>query len=156
MGGDDTVRVFISYAHDDAEHEDRVRRFWLFLRANGIDAVLDKPAAERRQDWSQWMLDQVHQARFVLVVASPAYREHAEGQAPPDEGRGERWEAALIRQEVYADREAALERFLPVVLPGSASADIPIWLDRDALRGARLHGGGRASGAGRWWRRSGC
>ncbi|MGH3907592.1 MAG: SEFIR domain-containing protein [Pseudonocardiaceae bacterium] len=131
MAGDDTVRVFISYAHDDAEHEDRVRQFWLFLRANGIDAVLDKPAAERRQDWSQWMLDQIRQARFVLVVASPAYRERAEGEAAPDEGRGVRWEAALIRQEVYADREAALQRFLPVVLPGCSPADIPVWLDRE-------------------------
>jgi len=32
----DPVRVFVSYAHDDAEHEDRVRDFWLFLRAHGV------------------------------------------------------------------------------------------------------------------------
>jgi TIR domain-containing protein len=74
----DPVRVFISYAHDDAEHEDRVREFWTFLRAHGIDARLDKPAAERRQDWPLWMQREVREARFVLVVASPAYRERAE------------------------------------------------------------------------------
>ncbi len=53
------VRVFISYAHDDPAHDDRVRGFWLFLRANGVDARLDLPAAERRVDWAQWMTRQV-------------------------------------------------------------------------------------------------
>ncbi|MGH4013485.1 MAG: CHAT domain-containing protein, partial [Pseudonocardiaceae bacterium] len=130
--GVDPVRVFISYAHDDAEHEDRVREFWLFLREHGIDARLDKPAAERRQDWPLWMLRELRAARFVLVVASAAYRRRAEGGEPPDRGRGVRWEAALIRDEVYADREAALDRFLPVVLPGCSAADIPSWLGRNA------------------------
>lgn len=32
--------VFISYAHDDRAHEERVRDFWWFLRAQGIDARL--------------------------------------------------------------------------------------------------------------------
>ncbi|WP_093628588.1 SEFIR domain-containing protein [Streptomyces sp. 3213.3] len=51
-------RVFISYAHDDDEHVDQVREFWRFLRANGIDldAMLDLPAGEVRQDWSLWMM----------------------------------------------------------------------------------------------------
>ncbi|MGH4022226.1 MAG: SEFIR domain-containing protein, partial [Pseudonocardiaceae bacterium] len=129
--GVDPARVFISYAHDDAEQEDRVREFWLFLRAHGIDARLDKPAAERRQDWPLWMLDEVRRARFVLVIASPAYRRRAEGAAPPGEGLGVQWEAMLIRQEVYADPQAALNRFLPVVLPGCAASDIPVWLGRE-------------------------
>ncbi|MGH3778904.1 MAG: CHAT domain-containing protein, partial [Pseudonocardiaceae bacterium] len=129
-GGVGPVRVFISYAHDDAEHEDRVREFWTFLRVHGVDARLDKPAAERRQDWPLWMLRQVREARFVLVVASPAYRQRAEGDAPPSVGRGVQWEAALIREEVYADREAALDRFVPVVLSGCSPADIPVWLGR--------------------------
>ncbi len=124
----DPVRVFISYAHDDLAHEERVREFWTFLRAHGIDARLDKPAAQRRQDWPLWMLREVSEARFVLVVASPAYRERAEGVAPAGVGLGVQWEAALIREEVYADREAALNRFIPVVLPGCSQADIPVWL----------------------------
>ncbi|MGH3916897.1 MAG: SEFIR domain-containing protein, partial [Pseudonocardiaceae bacterium] len=126
--GVEPVRVFISYAHDDAEHEDRVREFWLFLRRNGIDARLDKPAAERRQDWPLWMGRELRRARFVLVVASPAYRQRAEGDAPRGEGRGVQWEARLIRDEVYADHEAALDRIVPVVLPGCVAADIPSWL----------------------------
>lgn len=44
---DGRVRVFISYAHDSAEHQDSVRDFWVFLRATGFDARLDLPAANR-------------------------------------------------------------------------------------------------------------
>jgi len=122
------VRVFISYAHDSAEHEDRVRDLSFFLRDNGIDARLDLPAAERRQDWPVWMGREVAAARYVLMVASPAYKRRAEGDAAAEEGRGVQWEAALLREEVYRDRAAALDRLVPVVLPGGSPNDLPDWL----------------------------
>src|SRR6478609_7519994 len=71
---------------------------------------------------------QVCDADFVLIIASPAYKRRAEGAAAPDEGRGVQWEAALIREEFYADRVAAMARFVPVVLPGQSSDGIPVWL----------------------------
>jgi len=74
------------------------------------------------------MFREVRAATFVLVIASPAYRQRAEGDAPKGEGLGVQWEAALIREEVYADPDAALKRFLPVVLPGRSARDIPGWL----------------------------
>jgi hypothetical protein len=122
------VRVFISYAHDDRPHEDRVRAFWLFLRAQGVDARLDLPAAEQRVDWAQWMTQQVRDADRVLVIASPQYRRRAEGDALAGEGRGVQWEARLIREVFYADQDAGLKRVLPVVLPGCMPDDIPLWL----------------------------
>lgn len=128
------VRVFLSYAHepdDDGVHERRVRDFWIFLRTQGLDARLDLPAADQPQDWSMWMLGEVKAADFVLVVASPAYRRRAEGEEPAGQGRGVRWEAALIREAVYADPEAARLRFLPVVLPGCSRDDIPVWMGRE-------------------------
>ena len=108
--------VFISYAHDDPAHEDRVRDFWLFLREQGIDARADLPAAERRQDWADWMTRQVRDADRVLVIASPEYRRRAEGDAEPGEGRGVQWEARLIRDRFYADQKAGLQLIVPVVL----------------------------------------
>jgi hypothetical protein len=52
MSGSDSghgrpVRVFISYAYGDREHEDQVRQLWVFLRACGVDARLDLAAAVR-------------------------------------------------------------------------------------------------------------
>jgi hypothetical protein len=123
-----SARVFISYAHDDPGHEERVRGFWWFLREQGIDARVDLPAAECRQDWAEWMTRQVHDAVHVLVIASPEYRRRAEGDAGPGEGRGVQWEARLIRDRFYADQKTGLQVVIPVVLPGCSADDIPLWM----------------------------
>jgi tetratricopeptide (TPR) repeat protein/transcriptional regulator with XRE-family HTH domain len=122
------VRVFISYAHDSAEHVTSVRDFWVFLRGQGVDARLDLSAAEQRQEWSAWMLEQVRDARFVLVVASPAYKRRSDGLAAADEGRGVQFEGRLIREFIYRDQAAGVERFLPVLLPGVTVECIPDFL----------------------------
>lgn len=122
------MRVFISYAHDDAAHEDLVRDFWWSLRAQGVDAHADVTAAEDRQDWAQWMIGQIRDADRILVVASPAYARRANGDAEPDEGRGVQWEAGLIRNLVYEDQTGGVRRVLPVVLPSCSPRDIPLWL----------------------------
>ena len=125
---DGPARVFISYAHDSDEHVAGVRDLWVFLRGQGIDARLDLPAAERRQDWPAWMLEQVRDARFVLVVASPAYKRRSEGGPAAGEGRGVQFEARLIREFFYRDQQAGIERFLPVLLPGVPAECIPDFL----------------------------
>lgn len=128
LGGRVPLRVFISYAHDDAGHVARVRDFWLFLRRNGIDADLDLSAADERQDWAEWMTRQVRDADRVLVIASPDYKRRGEGDAGPGEGRGVQWEARLIRDWLYADQKKGLQLVLPVVLPGGSADDLPLWL----------------------------
>jgi hypothetical protein len=122
------TRVFISYAHDDQVHQNRVRDFWLFLRAQGIDADADLTAAGQRQDWAEWMTRQIRDADRVLVIASPEYKRRAEGDAAADEGPGLQWEARLIRDLFYANQRTRLQRVLPVVLPGCSADDIPLWL----------------------------
>ncbi|NUT94982.1 MAG: TIR domain-containing protein [Saccharothrix sp.] len=124
VDGSDPVRVFISYAHDSDDHVEHVRHLWMFLRRCGVDAKIDRVAAQRRQDWALWMGDQIRAADHVLVVASKAYREHAEGRSAPDVGRGVQWEARLIRDAFYRDQHA-LGRFVPVVLPGQSKEGVP-------------------------------
>jgi hypothetical protein len=121
-------RVFISYAYNSADHTDAVQRFWVFLRAHGVDARLDRSAEDRRRDWPLWMQEQVDAADFVLVMASPAYRRRAEGRAIPGEGRGVQFEASLLRDLVMQDKELWREKILPVLLPGTGVEDIPRWL----------------------------
>src|SRR5258707_654336 len=114
--GQTPPRVFISYAHDNPAHEDRVRDFWLFLREFGVDARLDLSAAERRQDWPEWMTREIRAAERILVVASPEYKRRADGDAGAEEGRGVQWEARLIRYRFYVDQNAGLQLIVPVVL----------------------------------------
>ena len=122
------IRVFISYAHGNTQHEDRVRDFWLFLRSQGIDARLDRPTLDRRVDWVQWMTQQISRADVVLVIASPEYKRRADGEVEPWDGRGVQWEARVIREMIYADQETGQQRVASVVLPGCSEADIPLWL----------------------------
>ena len=122
------ARVFVSYAHDDATHVDRVRKFCLLLRSNGIDARMDLPAGEQRQNWPQWMTHEVRAAEWVLVIASREYKRRAEGEAGPAEGRGVQWEALQIQERIYVDQHTGLRKVVPVVLPGQSPADIPVWL----------------------------
>src|SRR5437879_8470170 len=119
------VRVFISYAHESEEHRAAVCDLWLLLRECGIDARLDRTAAEQREDWGLWMLEQEREADFVLVIVSPAYRRRAEGTEEAGKGLGVQWEGALIRDAFYRYRAAARRRFLPVLLPGASVEDIP-------------------------------
>jgi tetratricopeptide (TPR) repeat protein len=125
---DAPARVFISYAHDNEAHRNQVREFWLFLRANGIDARLDLSAAEKRTDWPEWLTEQVRDADFILVIASPQYRLNAEGDGDPGTGRGVQWEARHIRQRLFDDQQAGLWQILPVVLPQGSASDLPLWL----------------------------
>src|SRR5829696_7387691 len=145
-------RVFISYAHDSDDHQEAVRDLWILLRGCGIDARLDLPAAERRQDWPLWMLEQIRETDYVLVIASPAYRLRAEGTAAADEGRGVQFEAALLREELYRHRDAGMGKLLPVVLPGQSADNIPAYLGPTTatpLPGDRADpGGGGAAAAG--------
>ncbi|MFE2966898.1 toll/interleukin-1 receptor domain-containing protein [Streptomyces sp. NPDC059340] len=84
----DGPRVFISYAHEagDGAHADRVRALWILLRRHGIDARLDRPAAERPQDWAAWMQREFEAADHVLTIASPAYKRRAKGAEAPGVG----------------------------------------------------------------------
>jgi tetratricopeptide (TPR) repeat protein len=121
-------RVFVSYAHDSERHIEQVVRFCRFLREVGVDARLDQWAESSRRDWSTWANEQMEKADFVLVVASPAYKQRAADQVAPNAGRGVQFEAALIREKLFADRDRWLPRVLPVVLPGLEVDDIPSFL----------------------------
>jgi SEFIR domain/NB-ARC domain len=120
-------RVFISYAHDSDDHLEAVRDLWILLCENGVDARIDRVAAEQRQDWTLWMEEQVAAADRILVVASPAYKQRAGHEADPDQGRGVQYEARMIRNLFYAN-QSDLQRFLPVVLPGGSTDDVPTFL----------------------------
>ncbi len=125
---DENRRVFISYAHESAAHVEAVRQLWTLLRESGVDAQLDLPATTQRQDWVLWMLGQLREAGYVLVVASAAYQRRGDGEAGPAEGRGVQFEAAMLRDLYYQDRPAWQKRVLPVILPGESEAGLPRWL----------------------------
>ncbi|GAA2395439.1 hypothetical protein GCM10010170_110200 [Dactylosporangium salmoneum] len=120
--------MLISYAHDNADHEEAVYQFWRTLRDQGVDAKIDLTATATRQIWTEWMTEQVREADYVLVMASPAYRDRAENRGDPAAGRGVRWESRLLQELLFADPDGGFRKVLPVVLPGRSVDELPAWV----------------------------
>ncbi|QFU87533.1 SEFIR domain-containing protein [Amycolatopsis sp. YIM 10] len=138
MSGQEAPRLFVTYAHDSPEHKERVERFARFLRVRvGLDVHLDQWYDNLRRDWSAWAVEQLNEADFVVVIASPDYKRRADGAAAPHDGRGSQFETAMLRNELTKDLRAATERILPVVLHGRSADEIPTFLN--AYSTTRFH-----------------
>lgn len=113
-------RVFISYSHDSAEHADRVLAFANRLRADGIDAWIDQYEPSPPEGWPVWLKNQIVQADFVLVIASPLYKARFRSEET-GRGVGVAWEGALIELQLYVGEK----RFIPVVFSRDDIDTIP-------------------------------
>ena len=61
----------------------------------------------------------------MLCLASPTYKERAEGRGDSSIGRGARWEGAIITEELYSEFPASQSKFIAVVLEGCSPRHIP-------------------------------
>lgn len=108
--------VFISYSHDSDEHKQRVVSLSERLRDDGIETRLDEHVnGTPEKGWPLWMLDQLDDADFVLVICTETYYRRFRRKEEPGKGKGVRWEGALITQEIYDDAERGLTKYVPVV-----------------------------------------
>jgi hypothetical protein len=120
-----TPKVFISYAHEDGDHPDRVRALADSLRAHGLNVILDQHDPYPTQGWPYWMTDHLLDADYVLMVCTPAYHRRVMRREKAGIGLGAQWEGKLIFNLVYDDAEAG-SRFVPILLAGGDPRDIPL------------------------------
>jgi len=117
--------VLISYSHDSVEHREKVLQLAARLRQDGLDAQLDQYVnGTPEQGWPRWMLDQLDEAGFVLVVCTESYYRRFRGHEVLDQGKGVTWEGALITQELY-DAQSRMVKFVPVMLEAGQERFIP-------------------------------
>lgn len=126
------TKVFISYSHDSPEHIDRVWELSDRLRADGIDCHIDQYEQSPREGWPRWMMNQIEQADFVLVVCTENYERRFRGKEEVGKGVGAKWEGAIITQELY-DAEANNTKFIPVVF---SSQDLAQAAEKSPLKRA--------------------
>jgi hypothetical protein len=118
-------RVFVSYAHESPEHQQKVAQLCELLHRHDMDVRVDVEGVHRR-DWSIWTNDQIVNSDFTVVVASPAYRDAALGKLASNEHPGVQSEYARIADLFHNDREHWLRKILPVVLPGRSVDEVPL------------------------------
>ena len=120
-------RVFISYSHDSIPHRERVLAFSDRLRQHGIEAIVDRYFEDTLEmRWTDWMAEQIEEAQFVLVVATPGYRDRLKvGAGFP--GKGGFFEGALITQHLY-DNHGANTKFFAVHFGAEDETSIPLHL----------------------------
>ena len=117
-------KVFISYSHDSKEHAERVLSLSDRLRRDGVDSQIDQYELSPPEGWPRWMVNKVEWADFVLVVCTKTYHERFRGKAPVGQGKGVKWEGAILTQKLYDD-EGQNTRFIPVVFLAQDTKHIP-------------------------------
>ena len=109
------IHVFLSYSHDSSAHKERVLKLAQRLRADGIDVHLDRfIQGTPTNGWDRWMLDELDQARYVLVTFTQDYALRYRGHVKPGEGKGGDFEGGGILQSTY-DFPQNSSRFIPIV-----------------------------------------
>jgi len=126
-------RVLISYSHDSAAYQERVLALADRLRADGIDAVIDRYVQSPPEGWPTWCEAEIRKADFVLMVCTETYLRRVNGTEEPGQGYGVLWEARLIKQHLY-DSGSVSGKFVPVLLADGSTDHVPT-----PVKGASIH-----------------
>jgi len=118
-------RVFISYCWEPPETKQQVLEFSQRLRQNGVDSRIDQYEQPPPVNWPRWMMDQVEEADFVLVLCTEEYHKRFRGKVSSGVGKGVNFEGAIITQELYDDGGGKL-KFLPILFSSADEKHIPI------------------------------
>jgi hypothetical protein len=121
------VRVFISYSHDSEKHMNRIVELSDRLREDGIDCNIDQYELSPPDGWARWMLREIDDSDFVLIVCTEAYYRRFEGRDEIRQGRGVKWEGAILTHTFY-EKELHNTKFIPVLFSDKDLAYIPIFL----------------------------
>jgi tetratricopeptide (TPR) repeat protein len=120
-------RVFLSYSHDSEVHRARVLQLANRLRAEGVDAWLDRYEQAPAKGWLRWMQRQIQTADFVLVICTETYRRRFDGEEESGVGKGVTWEGLLAAQLLY-DEATVNRKFIPVLLDDTSESAVPLAL----------------------------
>ena len=116
-------RVFISYSHDSPQHKKCVLKLSNRLRSEGIDCNIDQYETCPSEGWFRWMVNQIEEADFVLIVCTEKYEKRFKGKEEVGKGLGAKWEGAIITQELY--HSEANNMCIPIVFSPEDSEYIP-------------------------------
>jgi len=114
-------KAFISYSWDDDAHQQWVCALAERLRADGVDATLDRWAAVPGDQLTVFMETAIRENQFIVIVCTPRYKHRSDGR----EG-GVGYEGDIMTAEVLTSQNH--RKFIPVLRSGPWQAAAPSWL----------------------------
>jgi hypothetical protein len=120
-----STKVFISYAHESTELAKTVLDLSDYLRSKGVDAEIDQYEESPPEGWPKWMMRQIQEAEYVLLICSKLFHERANDFSGKKEGLGVKWETSLILQQLYA-ANTNNTKFIPVIATQHSVNFIPL------------------------------
>ncbi len=125
-------RVFISYSHDSENQMDRVLRLANRLRAEGVDCSIDQYEQSPPKGWQYWMMNEIEEADFVLMIFTPKYTQHFWSKEE-EEAMGVAWQGAIITQDLYT-QQGRNSKYIPVLFSSENTTDAIPKILRSASR----------------------
>lgn len=76
----DKINVFVTYAWEDADHNNKVISFVNFLRESGYNATMDRKESQEdtATDFNQMMITGISNSDKVIIVLSEMYKQKAD------------------------------------------------------------------------------
>lgn len=118
----DVPKLFVSYSHEESEHDKWVATLASDLRKNGVDASMDRWDLTPGQDTTLFMESQIRDSDLVLLICTPVY---AEKSNIPRGGVG--YEKNIISAEILQTRDLG-PKFIPILRKGTHDNALPIYL----------------------------
>ncbi|WP_244072210.1 SEFIR domain-containing protein [Nitrosomonas sp. PY1] len=98
------TKVFISYSHDNAAHQQRVYALADRLKSDGVDIILDRDwdrFGGPDEGWDKWSEMQAEKTEIVLSVFTPEYRKCWDGDQIPGMRLGAIHELKVLYRRLY-------------------------------------------------------
>lgn len=116
----DTIKVFVSYSHDDEAHMQWVRKFVTDLRAGGGFTVLYDQDLEKGASLPRFMEQGIDNSDKVLVIGTPEYKRKASLST------GVGFEETIIGTEYMKNIDST--KFYPILRSGTFFTSFPMIL----------------------------
>lgn len=115
-------KAFVSYSHEDQDHDSWVLELASSLRKNGVDVALDKWDLKPGHDTTLFMESRIRDSDFVILVCTPEY---AKKSNVPRGGVG--YEKNIISAEMLQSQDLR-PKFIPVLRKGDFQTALPTYL----------------------------
>jgi hypothetical protein len=112
------TKAFVSYCHEDREHEEWVLEFATRLCHDGVEATLDQWELALGDQIAKFMEMAIRENDFVLIVCTPRYKERCDTRTG-----GVGYEGDMITAEVLS--KGNHRKFIPILRKGDWDTALP-------------------------------